>query len=167
MSKELAASGQLSAAQLTQIKFRILRGEGYTDDEILTVFDMALSSLRGTEQCVINPVMSCVCKRGTKSCVIAHADPSRTDRQEPGLSADAETKAAYIKHFGTDAGWLGEQGSYFIEGVRVGRGDMALRSLTARDEGIELTIKAFIDRYGYNKDQYLVSMLRALKGGQP
>jgi hypothetical protein len=35
--------------------------------------------------------------------------------------ADAEIKAAYVENFGSDEGWLGAQGSWFIEGYRCGK----------------------------------------------
>jgi hypothetical protein len=40
-------------------------------------------------------------------------------------AADAEIKALYVRQHGTDAGWLGREGSYFISGVQAGRASLA------------------------------------------
>lgn len=63
--------------------------------------------------------------------------------------ADAELKALYVEHFGTDAGWLGAQGSAFIEGVRAARSAPAApveRSLSP--EQIDAVIMAEAERHG-------------------
>lgn len=43
-------------------------------------------------------------------------------RMREAKVADADTKALYVKQFGSERGWLEAEGSYFIEGVRAGRG---------------------------------------------
>lgn len=42
-------------------------------DDCEEVLASAPSRESRTDECVINPVMSCVCNRGTKSCIISHA----------------------------------------------------------------------------------------------
>lgn len=61
----------------------------------------------------------------------------------PNAPAAEDAKAAYVRAFGSDEGWLGEPGSWFIEGYRAkgapaaGDAEDAMAAAIRADKGVE------------------------------
>lgn len=88
-------------------------------------------------------------------------DGKLTEATQPaatGAVADAEIRAMYVDQHGTDAGWLGIEGSYFIAGVQAAR----RAALAARPAPVVGDEKAAVEFYASNPSAALFDLRKRI-----